>query len=80
MIIEEYCKKATQEELINLFNELSKKLIKQYKIKTKSSFTELNTKFANKKQHDRFYSKSYNDHRIYYKILEDIQIIIKYII
>jgi hypothetical protein len=77
---EEYCKKASQEELIFLFNQISKSLVKQYKIKTKSSFTELNTKFANKKQHDRFYAKSYNDHRIYYKSLEDLQIIIKYLI
>ena len=80
MNTEDFCKKASQEEIIVLFNELSKSLVKQYKIKTKSSFNELNTKFANKKQHDRFYSKSYNDHRIFYKILEDLKIIIKYII
>ena len=33
---EEYCKKATQEEILELFNTLSKRLVKQFKIKENS--------------------------------------------
>lgn len=80
MTTQEYCKKANQEEIIILFNQLSKSLVKQYKIKNKSSLKELNTKCANKKQNDSLFAKSYNDNRIYYKILEDLQIVIKYIL
>ena len=76
----EFCQKATQDELIDLFNTLSKNLVKQYKIKQKSSNAELTTKFANKKQHDSFYAKAFNDNRMYNAYLEDIKIVIKFII
>lgn len=77
---EEFCKKATQEEILELFNALSKALVKQFKIKEKSSLSELRTNFRNKKQYDSFYAKSYNDHRIYNAYLEDLKIVIKYIL
>lgn len=80
MTTEEYCKKANQEELIVLFNQLSKSLFKQYKIKNKSSLKELNTKCSNKKQNDTLFAKSYNDYRIYNQFLQDIKIIVKYLI
>jgi len=77
---EEYCKKATQEEIIGLFNALSKSLVKQFKIKENSSFKELRTNFKNKKQHDSFYAKSFNDIRMYNAYLEDLKIVIKHIL
>ena len=55
---EEYCKKATQDEILGLFNTLSKSLVKQFKIKENSSLKELRTNFKNKKQHDSFYNHS----------------------
>ena len=77
---EEFCKKATQVEILELFNTLSKALLRQFKIKEKSSLTELRTNFRNKKQHDSFYAKSYNDHRMYNAYLEDLKIVMKYIL
>ena len=77
---EEYCKKATQDEILGLFNTLSKSLVKQFKIKEKSSLRELNTNFKNKKQHDSFYAKSFNDIRMYNAYLDDLKIVIKYIL
>jgi hypothetical protein len=76
---EEFCKKATQVEILELFNTLSKALVKQFKIKEKSSLVELRTNFRNKKQHDSFYAKSFNDQRMYNAYLEDLKIVIKYI-
>lgn len=76
----DFCEKATQEEIIGLFNCLSKALVKQFKIKEKSSLRELNTNFKNKKQHDSFYAKSYNDTRLYNSYLEDLRIVVKYIL
>lgn len=78
--IEEFCEKATQAEILELFNTLSKSLVKQFKIKEKSSLAELRTNFRNKKQHDSYYSKSYNDHRMYNAYLEDLKIVMKYIL
>lgn len=77
---EEYCKKATQEEIIGLLNNLSKSLVKQFKIKENSSLKELRTNFKNKKQHDSFYSKSFNDIRMYNACLEDLKIVVKHIL
>ena len=77
---EEYCKKATQDEILGLFNTLSKSLVKQFKIKENSSLKELRTNFKNKKQHDSFYSKSFNDIRMYNAYLDDLKIVIKYIL
>ena len=77
---EDFCKKATQDEILGLFNTISKALVKQYKIKEKSSLAQLRTPFSNKKQHDSFYAKSFNDHRMYMAYLEDLKIIIKYIL
>ena len=77
---EEYCKKATQDEIIWLFNTLSKSLVKQFKIKENSSLKELRTNFKNKKQHDSFYAKSFNDIRMYNAYLDDLKIVIKYIL
>jgi len=77
---EEYCKKATQDEILGLFNTLSKSLVKQFKIKENSSLKELRTNFKNKKQHDSFYAKSFNDIRMYNAYLDDLKIVIKYIL
>ena len=77
---EEYCKKATQDEILGLFNTLSKSLVKQFKIKENSSLKELKTNFKNKKQHDSFYAKSFNDIRMYNAYLDDLKIVIKYIL
>jgi hypothetical protein len=77
---EEYCKKATQEEILELFNTLSKRLVKHFKIKENSSLKELRTNFKNKKQHDSFYAKSFNDIRMYNAHLEDLKIVIKHIL
>ena len=77
---EEYCKKATQDEILGLFNTLSKSLVKQFKIKENSSLKELRTNFKNKKQHDSFYAKSFNDIRMYNAYLNDLKIVIKYIL
>ena len=77
---EEYCKNATQEQLLLFFNQTSKLLVKQFKIKENSSKKELQTKVANKKQYDSLYAKSFNDHRMYNAYLEDIKIITKYIL
>lgn len=76
----EFCKKATQDELIVLFNQLNKMLVKQYKIKNKSALKELNTKCSDKKQYDTLFAKSYNDCKIYNQILNDIKIVVKYLI
>jgi len=77
---EEYCKKATQEEILGLFNTLSKRLVKQFKIKENSSLKEFRTNFKNKKQHDSFYAKSFNDIRMYNAYLEDLKIVVIYIL
>ena len=77
---EEYCKKATQDEILGLLNTLSKSLVKQFKIKENSSLKELRTNFKNKKQHDSFYAKSFNDIRMYNAYLDDLKIVIKYIL
>jgi hypothetical protein len=77
---EEYCKEASQEELISYFGILSKDLIKKFKIKEKSSLKELNTKCKNKKQMDSLYAKSFNDHKSFYKTFKNLQIVLKYII
>lgn len=77
---EKYCREASQEELITLFNILSKDLVKKFKIKEKSSLAQLNTKVKNKKQMDSLYSKSFNDHKSFYKTHEDLKVILKYII
>lgn len=77
---EEFCKKATQEEIIGLFNTLSKALVKQYKVKEKSSLKQLKTQCKHKNQHDSLFAKSFNDHRMYIAYLEDLKIVIKYIL
>lgn len=79
MTVEEFVKKASREEIFDLFTKLSRALIKQEKIKNKSAKRELETSFKNKKQHDSFYAKSFNDHRIYNSYLDDLKILIKYI-
>ena len=78
--VRDYCERASQEEIFDLFSSLCKSLIKQRKIKNNSSFKELNTKFKNKKHHDSFYSKSYNDNRMYQSYLDDVKITLKYIL
>ena len=50
MKVDEYCQKATQQEILDLFGKLSKSIIAQNKKVLKSSAKELNTKCANKKQ------------------------------
>lgn len=77
---EEFCKKATQEQILGLFNSLSKALVKQYKIKEKSSLKQLRTQCKNKNQHDSLYAKSFNDYRMYNAYLDDLKIVIKYIL
>jgi hypothetical protein len=75
-----FCKSATQDELIYFLNTTSKSLVRQYKIKRKSSEKELNTKCSNKKQFDSLYAKSFNDHRLYNSYLEDLKIAISYLL
>jgi len=79
MKIHEFVEKASQEEIFGLFIKISRALIKQEKIKRKSSEKELRTKCSNKKQYDSLYAKSFNDHRIYNSLLDDLKILIKYI-
>lgn len=79
MRVEEFIKKASREEIFDLFTKVSRLLIIQERIKNKSSKRELETNFKNKKQHDSFYAKSFNDHRIYNSYLEDLKVLIKYI-
>lgn len=48
MKVDEYCQKATQQEILDLFSKLSKSIIAQNKKVLKSSAKDLNTKCANK--------------------------------
>lgn len=79
MTTSEYCQKASQKEIIELFNGLSKRIVKQYNQKEKSALKELTTKVGNKKQYDTLYAKSYNDNRIYLTLVEELKIIAKYL-
>jgi hypothetical protein len=80
MKIEEYCKAATQSEMIDLFANLSKSLLKQRIKVLKSSEKELTTKVSNKKQMDTLYANSFNDIRIYNTLLADLKILVKHMI
>lgn len=80
MKVDEYCQKATQEEILDLFASLTKAIIKQKKKVLKSSEKELNTKCANKKQMDVLYANSYNDIRVYNTLVADLKIMLKYIL
>lgn len=80
MKVDEYCQNATQEEILDLFSSLIKAIIKQKKKVLKSSEKELNTKCANKKQMDVLYANSYNDIRVYNTLVEDLKIMVKYIL
>lgn len=80
MKVDEYCQKATQQEILDLFSKLSKSIIAQNKKVLKSSAKELNTKCANKKQMDVLYANSYNDIRVYNTLVSDLKAIVKYII
>ena len=76
----EYCQKATQEELFWLFKQCSTAIVKQKRKCLKSSEKELNTKVSTKKQMDVLYANSFNDIRVYNTLLEDLKIIVKYMI
>lgn len=78
--IHEYCKNATQQEILDLFGKLSKSIISQNKKVLKSSKKELTTKCANKKQMDVLYANSYNDIRVYNTLISDLKILVKYLI
>jgi hypothetical protein len=80
MKTEQFCKNATQDEIIELFGNLSKSILQQRKKVLKSSEKELNTKCANKKQMDVLYANSYNDIRIYNILLDNLKILVKYMI
>jgi hypothetical protein len=80
MKTEQYCQQATQQELIDLFADLSKALLKQRSKVLKSSQRELTTKAANKKQMDTLYANSFNDIRVYNTLLADLKILVKYMI
>jgi hypothetical protein len=80
MKIEEYCKNATQQELIDLFANLSKSILAQRKKVLKSSDRELTTKVSSKKQMDTLYANSFNDIRVYNTLLADLKILVKYMI
>jgi hypothetical protein len=80
MKTEQFCKNATQDEIIELFGNLSKSILQQRKKVLKSSEKELNTKCANKKQMDVLYANSYNDIRIYNTLLDNLKILVKYMI
>jgi len=79
MSVEEFVIKASRAEIFELFTKTSRLLIIQERIKNKSEKRELETNFKNKKQHDSFYAKSFNDHRIYNSYLDDLKILIKHI-
>lgn len=80
MKITEFCKTATQTQMIDLFDNLSKSIVKQHRKVLKSSDKELMTKVANKKQMDTLYANSFNDIRVYNTLLEDLKILVKYMI
>ena len=80
MKIEEFCKTATQTQMIDLFDNLSKSIVKQHRKVLKSSEKELMTKVANKKQMDTLYANSFNDIRVYNTLLNDLKILIKHMI
>lgn len=80
MKIEEFCKTATQTQMIDLFDNLSKAIVKQHRKVLKSSEKELMTKVANKKQMDTLYANSFNDIRVYNTLLNDLKILIKHMI
>ena len=80
MKTEQFCKNATQDEIIKLFGNLSKSILQQRQKVLKSSEKELNTKCANKKQMDVLYANSYNDIRIYNILLDNLKILVKYMI
>jgi hypothetical protein len=80
MKIEQYCQQATQQELIDLFADLSKALLKQRSKVLKSSQCELTTKVGSKKQMDTLYANSFNDIRVYNTLLADLKILVKYMI
>ena len=80
MKIEEFCKTATQTQMIDLFDNLSKSIVKQHRKVLKSSDKELMTKVANKKQMDTLYANSFNDIRVYNTLLNDLKILIKHMI
>jgi hypothetical protein len=80
MKTEQFCKNANQDEIIELFGNLSKSILQQRKKVLKSSEKELNTKCANKKQMDVLYANSYNDIRIYNTLLDNLKILVKYMI
>lgn len=79
MKIEEVLKKATKEEIIELFNKISKQIILQNKKVLKSSKKELETKVANKKQMDTLYANSYNDIRVYNTLIDNLKIIVNHL-
>jgi len=74
-----YCKKATQEEIFDLFVKISRTYIRQKKVRDKSVQRLFNTNIANKKQHDSLYAKEFNDNRMYISYLEDLKTIVKYL-
>jgi 16S rRNA A1518/A1519 N6-dimethyltransferase RsmA/KsgA/DIM1 with predicted DNA glycosylase/AP lyase activity len=80
MKIQEFCKTANQTEMINLFDNLSKSVVRQHRKVLKSSEKELMTKVANKKQMDTLYANSFNDIRVYNTLLNDLKILVKYMI
>ena len=80
MKIEEFCKTATQTQMIDLFDNLSKSIVKQHRKVLKSSDKELMTKVANKKQMDTLYANSFNNIRVYNTLLNDLKILIKHMI
>ena len=80
MKTEQYCQQATQQELIDLFADLSKALLKQRSKVLKSSQRELTTKVGSKKQMDTLYANSFNDIRVYNMLLADLKILVKYMI
>jgi 16S rRNA A1518/A1519 N6-dimethyltransferase RsmA/KsgA/DIM1 with predicted DNA glycosylase/AP lyase activity len=80
MKIEEFCKTSNQTEMINLFDNLSKSVVRQHRKVLKSSEKELMTKVANKKQMDTLYANSFNDIRVYNTLLNDLKILVKYMI
>ena len=80
MKITEFCKTATQTQMIDLFDNLSKSIVKQHRKVLKSSDKELMTKVANKKQMDTLYANSFNNIRVYNTLLNDLKILIKHMI
>jgi hypothetical protein len=76
----EFCKKASQDEILDLFNSTSKIVVSSYKKMKHSEKKEILTSTSNKKQNDSLMAKAWQSNRVYNQNVEDLKEIVKYII